>query len=358
MTLDAVGGVWRYAVDTARGLNGLGIACRLVGFGPPPDAAKIAECRSLPNTDLVWADAPLDWMVADDAALRPVTQELIRLASAWQPDLLHLNLPTQAAGLPAGWPVVVVSHSCVPTWWQSVRAGVLPESWDWLRRRNASGFERADMVLVPSASHGAALQKAYGKLSRLRVLQNGTSASPSAGGQEKFVLAAGRWWDEAKNAACLDAAAAHIRWPVVMAGPLGGPDGTETMLLHARSAGPLAPAALGATMRRAAMFAAPSRYEPFGLAVLEAAMSGAALVLADIPTFRELWGDVAVFVPTTDHLGWAAAINALSEDADRRTGLAARSQLRAIGMTIDRQARCLAECYTDIVAQYAKAGAA
>ena len=37
-------------------------------------------------------------------------------------------------------------------------------------------------------------------------------------------------------------------------------------------------------------------YEPFGLAVLEAAQAGCALVLSDIPTFRELWDGAALFV--------------------------------------------------------------
>ncbi len=38
ITLDAVGGVWRYALDVARGLESHGVDCLLVGFGPAPDA--------------------------------------------------------------------------------------------------------------------------------------------------------------------------------------------------------------------------------------------------------------------------------------------------------------------------------
>ena len=47
---------------------------------------------------------------------------------------------------------------------------------------------------------------------------------------------------------------------------------------------------------RAAIYALPAHYEPFGLSILEAAMSGCALVLGDIPSLREIWGDAAVFV--------------------------------------------------------------
>ena len=41
---------------------------------------------------------------------------------------------------------------------------------------------------------------------------------------------------------------------------------------------------------RAAIYIATSRYEPFGLAPLEAALSRCALVANDIPSLRELWG--------------------------------------------------------------------
>ena len=56
-------------------------------------------------------------------------------------------------------------------------------------------------------------------------------------------------------------------------------------------------------MARAAIFVSSSVYEPFGLAVLEAAGSGAALVLSDIPTFRELWDEAALFAPPGDAAG-------------------------------------------------------
>ena len=60
--------------------------------------------------------------------------------------------------------------------------------------------------------------------------------------------------------------------------------------------GELDEAALQARYAGTAVFASPARYEPFGLGVLEAAQSGMALVLSDIPTFRELWDGAARFV--------------------------------------------------------------
>ncbi|MEB3829625.1 glycosyltransferase [Phormidium sp. CCY1219] len=57
----------------------------------------------------------------------------------------------------------------------------------------------------------------------------------------------------------------------------------------------MSPEELSHWYARAAIYAFPARYEPFGLSVLEAALSGCALVLGDIPRLREMWGDAAVF---------------------------------------------------------------
>jgi glycosyltransferase involved in cell wall biosynthesis len=68
---------------------------------------------------------------------------------------------------------------------------------------------------------------------------------------------------------------------------------------------------------RATVFAEPARYEPFGLAALEAALSGCALVLGDIPSLREVWGNAATFVSPEDPDALAAAVNALLDDPAR-----------------------------------------
>ncbi len=338
LTLDAVGGVWRYTLDLADALGRQGIACLLAGFGPEPSPAQRAACAAIPHATLVWTGAPLDWMVTEEAALDPAAAALTALAEEWRADLLHLNLPSQACGLPAGAPVIVASHSCVPTWWQAVRGTALPPEWQFHWRRNRQGFDRADAVLAPSASHADALRAVYGAIPALRVVTN--AAQPVAfaeGAREPMILAAGRWWDEAKNGAVLDAAAASTPWPVILAGPLQGPNGAQTSVAHARTTGSLPEDAMRGLMGQAAIFAAPSRYEPFGLAVLEAALSGAALVLADIPTFRELWPGAAVFVPPEDPAAWAQAFTALAADPASRAAWAGRARQRAQDFTRQRQ---------------------
>jgi glycosyltransferase involved in cell wall biosynthesis len=345
ITLDAVGGVWRYAIDVARGLEAHGIDCLLVGFGPPPNAAQRAECG---RSELVWTNEPLDWTVPDSAELMGGTDTLASLTRDWNADILHLNLPSQAAGLPDRCPVVVASHSCVPTWWRAVQGTDLPAEWAWQTARNQAGFGRADAVIVPSRSHATALNAVYRQLPPLHVILNATAVEPADPPKEPLVLSVGRWWDPGKNGAVLDEAAATIPWPVILAGPLDGPNGQHAAFRNVRTPGALPHQDILSLMRRSAIFAASSRYEPFGLAVVEAAISGAALVLADIPTFRELWTGAALFVPPDDSRGWSRAVTEMAEDTVLRSRLAAEAGARARQFTLPRQSAQLHALYSSL----------
>ncbi|MGQ3361344.1 MAG: glycosyltransferase, partial [Phreatobacter sp.] len=156
--------------------------------------------------------------------------------------------------------------------------------------------------------------------------------------RQRQVVLAGRLWDRAKNLATFDAAASRLDVPFRAAGPLVGPMGdTAAAPRHAVALGPLDPASLAALLATTPVYASPALYEPFGLAVLEAAQAGCALVLSDIPTHREMWGEAAVFVSPDDADGVAAAIAGLLFDPQRldahgaaAAGMAARYGLAAM----------------------------
>lgn len=346
MTIDAVGGVWRYGMDLARQLGEEDVACLLVGCGPAPDAAQREECCRLRNVTLRWSGLPLDWMVTDAAALAQVPDTLVAMARDWGADVMHLNLPSQAAGIPDGIPVVVTSHSCLATWWNAVKDGEFPADWRWQQALTRRGLRRADVLMVPTASHGAATTAVYGPSAHLEIVANATDAQVGGGGaKQPFVLATGRWWDEGKNVAVADAAAALCHWPVRLAGALNRANASTVTLHHADALGPLSPGAMRAQMERAAIFLSPALYEPFGLAVLEAAANGCALVVSDIPTFRELWAGAALFVDATDAVGFAAAINHLADDPAKREALGSRAVARAREFTLSRQAAHVRQVY-------------
>ncbi len=352
MTLDAVGGVWRYGLDLAAALGARGVGVVLAGLGPPPLPAQRRDAEAVGR--LVWLEAPLDWMAEGPAALEALPGELAALVRREGVDLVHLNAPSQAVGLDLGCPVVAVSHSCLVTWWQAVRGAELPAEWEWQRARTRAGFRAADAVVAPSRSHAAALGRAYGPLDRLNVVANATSAAGARAEKAEVIFAAGRWWDEGKNAAVLDAAAARTHWQVVMAGACDGPQGQRVRLHHAEAPGVLPAAEMARRLGRAAIVASPSRYEPFGLVALEAAAAGAALVLADMPTYRELWEGVADFADPDDPAAFAAALDGLAADPARRAALGEAARARARGFSPAAQAEAMLGVYAAAAARFAQ----
>jgi glycogen(starch) synthase len=329
MTADAAGGVWTYALELCAGLSARGIRTLLAVMGPRPSAAQRAEVRSIPGLSLAEAEYRLEWMEDPWSEVDAAAAWLLALEREARPDVIHLNGYAHGC-VPFFAPVVCVAHSCVLSWFDQVKREPAPASYHEYRRRVARGLRCAPLVVAPSAAMLGWLRRFYGPLPAARVIHNAERTSrfgPAA--KEPFVLAAGRMWDEAKNLAALDAAAPSVPWPIYVAGATSRPDGGAVEASHVRLLGALAKTELVARMARASIFAAPATYEPFGLGVLEAALSGCALVLADIPSFRELWDGCAEFVDPRDPAALASALRRLMADPLRRAAFASRARGRA-----------------------------
>ena len=333
MTADAVGGVWTYALDLARGLAETGVTTTLAVMGPPPDDPARAAAESISGLTLLVTGLPLDWTAARACEVEAAGRAVAALAGEFRPDLVHLNSPALVARTRFPAPVLAVAHSCVATWWAAVRSGPLPPDLAWRADLHGAGLRAADAVLAPSRAFAEATMAAYGLPAPPLVVHNGRSArrpaAPAADAPPLFAITAGRLWDEAKNLSTLDRAAARSSVPVLAAGPLRGPNGALATVSHVRALGALGGEALATWMRAAAVFVSPARYEPFGLAVLEAAQAGCALVLSGIPTFRELWDGAALFVEPDDEAALAAALDRLMSDDAERGRLAEAARERA-----------------------------
>ncbi|GAB7191084.1 glycosyltransferase family 1 protein [Kineococcus sp. NUM-3379] len=75
-------------------------------------------------------------------------------------------------------------------------------------------------------------------------------------------------------------------------------------------------------------FVYPSAVEGFGLPLLEAMAAGVPVVASDIPVFREVGGDAALFVPPGDPVALAGAVRRL-DDPGTREALVAAGRARA-----------------------------
>lgn len=341
MTADTVGGVWTYALELAGALADLEVDVVLATMGEPVSPAQAREVAALASVQLVESRYALEWMPDPWRDVDAAGDWLLSLAEGC--DLVHLNGYAHAA-LPFRAPVISVAHSCVVTWFRAVRGGEAPAEWDEYRRRVARGLAAADEIVGPTGAILRAILGAHGIAAPGRVIANGRAAGawhPAT--KEPFVLAAGRLWDEAKGLPELAAAAPRIPWPVRVAGPVGAQPVTGVDPL-----GVLPAAALAAWASRAAIYALPARYEPFGLSFVEAALAGCALVAGDLPTLREIWGDTAVYVAPGDPDALIAALQQLIDDPPRRRGLAAAARARALQLTPARMARAYRGLYDEL----------
>jgi glycosyltransferase involved in cell wall biosynthesis len=247
--------------------------------------------------------------------------------------------------------VVIVAHSDVLSWWEAVHKCPAPPEWAGYRRQVIAGLAAAARVVAPTCAVLDDLERYYAAPERNGVvISNGIdpAAFPELD-KLPVVLAAGRLWDAAKNLAALDAAAPGLAWPVEIAGELEHPEGGVATYANVRLLGRLTSAEMARRLGSAAIFAAPARYEPFGLAILEAAAAGCALVLGDISSLRETWDGAALFVDPEDLASLHAAIHALISSPEERTRLAAAARRRARRFTMHRMARAYAALYHDIV---------
>ena len=350
MTADAVGGVWTYALDLAYALRPRGVEVTLALMGPALTDEQRAEAHAR-GLDLVEGSYRLEWMVDPWRDVERAGEWLMALADRCGAGLVHLNGFSHAS-LPWGRPALVVAHSCVRTWWRGVHGEDAPGSWDTYTARVGAGLRHAGMVIAPTRALLDDVCREYGSVARSRVIPNGSSAVEAAlqpRAKEPLVLTAGRLWDEAKNVGSVCAAAPHVSWPVYLAGTAEGPSGRFVCSGATTYLGQLASAEMAEWFQRAAIYALPARYEPFGLSVVEAAAAGCALVLGDIRTLRENWTGAAVFVPPDNRRALAAAIEELIGDSERREALAALSRERARRFTVGAMADAYVAAYDELV---------
>jgi glycosyltransferase involved in cell wall biosynthesis len=333
MTADAVGGVWSYALSLCAALSDIRVV--LATMGPRPGSAQRAALARLGNVTLAESDFRLEWMAGGQADIAASRRWLEALAERHAVDLVHVNGYAQAR-LGCGRPVVAVAHSDVLSWWLAVHGTPPPAEWGGYRQQVAAGLRCAARVVTPTHAVLGDLRRQYGlALPDAGVIPNGVDIAAFTGRPKRpVILAAGRVWDAAKNLRLLDDIAPQLAWPVEIAGETGHPERGAAHLAHARALGALGPAEMRRHLGEAAIFAAPAHYEPFGLAILEAAAAGCALALGDIASLRENWDGAALFLPPGDPGGWQAGLGRLIERPDQREQLAAAARARARRFTI------------------------
>ncbi len=215
-----------------------------------------------------------------------------------------------------------------------------------LERKLERAMARARAIVTPSETvradlleHGAAPGAVHAIWDAGRLDAVAPGELP-AGVPERFVLHVGTI-EPRKNVATLLAAWPRLRTrmpdapPLVLCGKLGWQhEAIEGALARAAAEGWLlclgyvADETLRALYDRAALVVCPSIYEGFGLPLVEAMAAETPIVCSDIPVFREVAADAALFVPAGDAAGWARAVAQVLSDPGRARDLQARGSAR------------------------------
>ncbi len=353
MTADTVGGVWTYALELARSLQPYDVEVLLATMGPPLSAAQQDDARNIENLNVFKSNYKLEWMPECWADVKRAGDWLLHLEKRLKPDLVHLNNYAHAS-LPWNRPTLVVGHSCVFSWWQSVHGDTPPAEWQRYKDEVTRGLHAADLVVAPSDAMLRALHSHYGAIANARVIHNGRNpACFKPGAKQPLVLSAGRLWDAAKNIDCVAEIAPELPWPVFIAGSFESPQEStqqNSLSKECRWLGSLSESELRPWFASASIYALPALYEPFGYTPLEAALSGCTLVLGDIESLREVWGGAAVFVDPHDSNALQTELLDLIRNKKRRLEMSERARERALEFTSERMAQNYFAAYAELLA--------
>ncbi len=333
ITTDTVGGVWTYTKELTEGLLLRGHDVLLISMGRRPSVdqktwANQTRARWMRRFSYLPTEHALEWMQGNAACYSAAEPTLMVQIKKWRPDVLHLNQFCYGA-LPTDLPKVVIAHSDVISWSEACR-GQRPLDSAWFRHYAkvvSQGLTQAHAVVAPTRWMLTALSGNYDVPPHRAVIMNGREIGPTNKGQPRKLQAItiGRVWDEGKNIRVLEDIFSPM--PLLVGGELSleaEPPFTSSRL---QLLGQLSEADALALFAASSLYIATSRYEPFGLAPVEAALSGCAVIAHDIASLREVWGESAFYFQSAVDL--TQLLHALHADAALLARAASKACARA-----------------------------
>ncbi|MGH3928671.1 MAG: glycosyltransferase family 4 protein [Pseudonocardiaceae bacterium] len=275
-------------------------------------------------------------------------------------DAVHAPTPLAPPGLRRGRDLVVTVHDTVP--WTHPD-GLTRRGVSWHRRMISRAARWAGALVVPTEAVADDLPRHVACQAAIHVV--GAGVSPAVAGDvqarqtaaiaarldlpPRYVLAVGTL-EPRKGIDTLLAALAEPDapdLPVLLAGQQGW-GGVEPAEMarrvgldpgRVRVLGRISDPELAVVLHRAAVLAAPSQAEGFGLPVLEAMAAGVPVVHSDAPALVEVAGGAGVGFARNDPQALGAALRRVLSDPVHAQAMVRAGQRRAQGFTWERTAR-------------------
>jgi glycogen(starch) synthase len=302
LTTDTIGGVWTFTKELSENLLALGHDVALVSFGGVPRISHTNWCAQ--TTDAYSrsftyypSDIPLEWMQQNENVFAEGAALLEDIVGRFSPDVLHSSQFCWGA-LALSIPKLITAHSDVMSWSTATKPDVLAGSpWlDQYRSLVQHGLDGADAVAAPTMWMRDALQQHFTITCRAEVIYNGRTIGDyemPMPGRKLQAVTAGRLWDEGKSLSTLFEITPAM--PVILAGEDSLESTSTAIPLGVTAAGMLDEAELLRLFQQSSVYIVASVYEPFGLAPLEAALCGCAVLARHIVSLREVWGEDALY---------------------------------------------------------------
>jgi len=294
---------------------------------------------------------------------RVVTERRWLAAEARDIDVLH-HLGGTVPGR-SDFPVVVTIHDLQPL---DDPINFSPLKRRWLAMAIPNAVKRANVVVTPSSWVGQTIVDRFGidpdRVHTVSAFADVPSSLGDASPLVEALLARGPVFFYPamtmahKNHELLFDAfvrAAQVR-PEIQLVCVGAVGRHHQEVIRASAASPsihvlghVSTADLWTLMQRAEAVVFPSRYEGFGLPVLEAQQLAVPVIASTAPALQEVTGGAAIHISPDDRDGWAEALSARLE-ASRRAQLVADGQKNASRFTPDAMAASQMRAYRAAIA--------